>query len=273
VKQIKLNILKSYRSFVLATTVAFVASAVVDATASAQQGKKQALPNIVLVHGAFADGSSWSGVIQRLQAKGYNVIAPQFPLTSLQADIARLRQVLVTLTGPTIIAAHSYGGQIITALGKDAPNVVGLVYIAGFGLDEGEMIGALGANYPATPATAHLRVDAQGMAWLPQDDFVKHFAADVNPVQANVMFAAQQPVSVSVFEDKMGTPAWKSLPSWFLVAKNDEAIAPDEERFFAKRMDATTVEVASSHVAMVSHPDDVTKLIETAAQSIVAAKK
>ena len=122
------------------------------------------LPNIVLVHGAFADGSSWSGVIQRLQAKGYTVTAPQFPMTSLEADVARLRQVLATQTGPTIVVGHSYGGQIMTALGNDAPNVVGLVYIAAFGLDEGEAIGALGGSYPATPATAHLIVDAQGMA-------------------------------------------------------------------------------------------------------------
>jgi len=236
----------------------------------AQEGTPEmnSLPNIVLVHGAFADGSSWSGVIQRLQAEGYNVIAPQFPLTSLQADVARLRQVLVTLTGPTIVVGHFYGGQVITALGKDAPNVVGLVYINAFALDEGETVVAVGANYSAPPATAHLRVDAQGMAWLPQDDFVKLFAADVDPVQANVMYAVQQPVSISVFQDKMGVPAWKSLPSWYLVSTNDQAISPDEERFFARRMGATTVEVASSHVAMVSHPDDVASLIVTAAQAV-----
>ena len=236
----------------------------------AQEGTPEmsSLPNIVLVHGAFADGSSWSGVIQRLQAKGYNVIAPQFPLTSLAADVARLRQVLVALTGRAIVVGHSYGGQVITALGKDTPNVVGLVYINAFALDEGETVVALGANYPAPPATAHLRVDAQGMAWLPQDDFVKLFAADVDPVQANVMYAVQQPVSVSVFGDVMGVPAWRSLPTWYLVSTNDQAIAPDEERFFAKRMGATTVEVASSHVAMVSHPNDVANLIVAAAQAV-----
>src|SRR5450432_2436733 len=124
------------------------------------------VPNIVLVHGAFADGSSWSGVIQRLQAKGYNVTAPQFPLTSLEADVARLRLVLASQTGPTIVAGHSYGGQVITALGMDAPNVVGLVYIAAFALDQGEVIGNLGSNYPPPSASAHLIVDAQGMARL-----------------------------------------------------------------------------------------------------------
>jgi pimeloyl-ACP methyl ester carboxylesterase len=222
-------------------------------------------PNVVLVHGAFADGSSWSAVTEGLQAKGYEVIAPQFPQTSLVDDVARLRQVLAWLEGPVVLVGHSYGGQVITALGEDTGNVVGLVYVAAFGLDEGESIGALGADAPPAPALAHLIVDQQGFGRLPEDDFVGHFAADVDPVKARVMHAAQQPVSMSVFEDTMGTPAWKSRPSWFLVAANDEAIDPDAERMFAKRMGAQTVEVASSHVAMVSHPDAVVELIEAAA--------
>src|ERR1700690_3928856 len=131
-----------------------------------------ARPNIVLVHGAWADGSSWSGVIERLQADGYHVTAPQFPLTALADDVARLRQVLDLQDGPTIVAGHSYGGQIITALGTDAPNVAGLVYIAAFGLEEGESIGGLLAQGPPTPALAHLDIDKQGFAWLPEEDFV-----------------------------------------------------------------------------------------------------
>ena len=226
------------------------------------------LPNIVLVHGAWADGSSWSAVVERLQADGYTVTAPQFPLTSLADNVARLRQVLARQHGPTLVAGHSYGGQIITALGSDAPNVVGLVYIAGFGLDEGESIGALLAQAPPTPALAHLDVDKQGFAWLPEDDFVGHFAADVDPVKARVMFAVQQPLTISALDDVMGVPAWKSLPSWFLVADGDQAIPPDAERLFAKRMGATTVEIASNHVAMVSHPEDVLRLIKTAIQAV-----
>ena len=124
------------------------------------------LPNIVLVHGAWADGSSWSGVIEHLQADGYHVTAPQFPLTQLSADVARLRQVLARQNGPTIVVGHSYGGQIMTALGTDAPNVVGLVYIAAFGLDQGESLGALLAQGPVTPALAHLFTDKQGFTWL-----------------------------------------------------------------------------------------------------------
>src|ERR1700729_3145074 len=225
-------------------------------------------PNIVLVHGAWADGSCWSTVIGRLQADGYNVVAPQFPETSLADDVSRLRHVLSLQNGPTLVAGHSYGGQIMTALGSDAPNAVGLVYIAAFGLDEGESIGALLQKGPPTPALAHLDIDKQGFAWIPEDDFVHHFAADVDPVQARVMYAVQQPLATSTFADVMGVPAWKSLPSWYLVAEDDQAIPPDAERQFAKRMGATTVEVPSGHVAMVSHPDDVAQLITTAAEAV-----
>ncbi len=228
------------------------------------------LPNIVLVHGAWADGSCWSAVVEQLQDHGYNVTAPQFPESSLADDVARLRQVLHRQKGPTVVAGHSYGGQIVTALGTDAPNVVGLVYVAAFGLDEGESIGALLAQGPPTPALAHLDIDEQGFAWLPEDDFVTYFAADVDPAKAKVMYAVQQALSATTLGDVMGIPAWKSLPSWFLVATNDQAIPPDAERSFAKRMGATTVEIASSHVAMVSHPDDVVALIETAAKAVSA---
>jgi pimeloyl-ACP methyl ester carboxylesterase len=136
--------------------------------------------------------------------------------------------------------------------------------------EEGESIGALLAQGPATPALAHLDIDAQGFAWLPEEDFVKHFAADVDPAKARVMHAVQQALSASTLEDVMGVPAWKSLPAWFLVATADEAIPPAAERQFAARMGATTIEVPSSHVAMVSHPDEVAQLIETAAKAVQA---
>jgi pimeloyl-ACP methyl ester carboxylesterase len=229
------------------------------------------LPNIVLVHGAWADGSCWRAVIQSLQAKGYSVTAPQFPETSLADDVARLRQVLARQSGPTILVGHSYGGQIMTSLDADEPDVVGLVYVAAFGLDEGESLGALLGGGPPTPALAHLIVDEQGFAWLPEEDYLGHFAADVDPVEASVMYAVQQGLSMSTFEDVMGVPAWKSRPSWYLVATNDEAIPPDAERMFAQRMGATTIEVPSSHVAMVSHPSEVVKLIEAAAEAAQGA--
>jgi pimeloyl-ACP methyl ester carboxylesterase len=228
-------------------------------------------PNIVLVHGAWADGSCWSAVIEQLQADGYNVVAPQFPETSLADDVARLRHVLTLQSGPTVVAGHSYGGQIITSLGTDAPNVVGIVYIAAFGLDEGESIGALLASGPPTPALAHLNIDSKGFAWIPEGDFTNHFAGDIDPVKAKVMFAVQQALHTSTLEDVMGVPAWKALPTWYMVAAADEAIPPDAERQFAQRMGATTIEVAAGHVAMVSHPDDTAGLIKTAAVSLAAS--
>ncbi len=229
-----------------------------------------ALPNIVLVHGAWADGSSWNSVIERLQGEGYNVTAPEFPMTSLADDVNRLRQVLARQNGPTIVAGHSYGGQIMTALGTDAPNVMGLVYIAAFGLDQGETIGQLLSSGPPTPALANLIIDKQGFTWLPEDDFVNHFAGDIEPAKAKVMHAIQQALNGTALQEVMGEPAWKSKPSWYLVADGDQAIPPDAERMFASRMGATTIEIPSNHVAMVSHPDATADLISQAAQSVMA---
>src|ERR1700740_2689608 len=194
------------------------------------QNEMHARPNIVLVHGAWADGSSWSSVIERLQTDGYHVTAPQVPLTLLADDVRRLAHVLAAQDGPTVVVRHSYGGQIMTALGNDAPNVVGLVYIAAFGLDEGESLGALLGGGPPTPSLAHLIVDEQGFAWVPEGAFVSHFAGDVAPAKSRVLHAVQQGLSMSTFEDVMGVPAWRSIPSWYLVATNDEAIPPDAER-------------------------------------------
>ena len=229
-----------------------------------------ARPNIVLVHGAWAEGSCWSGVIERLQADGYHVTAPQFPLTTQADDVARLRQVLERQDGPTVVAGHSYGGQVITALGADAPNVAGLVYIAALGLDQGESLGALLSQGPVTPALAHLQTDSHGFGWLSEGDFVDHFAGDVEPLKAKVMYAVQQPIAMAIFDEVMAEPAWKTLPSWYLVAANDQALPPDAERLFATRMGAATVEIPSSHVAMVSHPAAVAQLIETAAEAVSA---
>jgi pimeloyl-ACP methyl ester carboxylesterase len=224
--------------------------------------------NIVLVHGAWADGSCWTGVIERLQAAGHRVTAPQFPETSLADDVARLRHVLQLQDGPTVVAGHSYGGQIVTSLGADAPNAAALVYIAAFGLDEGESLGALLGQGPPPPALAHPFTDNLGFIWLPEDDFVTHFAADVDPDRARVLHAVQQPLHGSTFNDVMGAPAWKALPTWYLVAQQDQAIPPDAERLFAKRMGATTIEVATGHLAMVTHVDETTRLIEQAVAAV-----
>jgi pimeloyl-ACP methyl ester carboxylesterase len=210
-------------------------------------------------------------VIARLQADGYSVTAPQLPESSLADDVARVRHALSRQDGPTVLVAHSYGGQVITSLGTDAPNVIGLVYIAGFGLDEGESIGALLQQGPPTPAIANLEIDSEGFAWIPEEDFLGHFAADIDPVKAKVMYAVQQPLHSSTLEDVMGTPAWKSHPSWYLVAENDEVIPPDAERLFAERMGADTIEVTTGHCAMVSHPEETYERIVAAAKGAVAA--
>ena len=230
-----------------------------------------ARPNFVLVHGAWADGSCWRGVIEGLQSDEYPVTAPQFPLTSLADDVARLRQVLARQTGPTIIVGHSYGGQVITALGSDAPGVVGLVYVAAFALDEGESLGALLAQGPVPPALVHQSVDDRGFVWFAEDGFT-HFAADVDPVTSKVMFAVQQPLASNIFSDVMGVPAWRSLPSWYLIATEDQAIPPAAQQGFAQRMGATTIEVPSSHLAMVSHPKDVIRLTEMAGDALAAIR-
>jgi pimeloyl-ACP methyl ester carboxylesterase len=179
--------------------------------------------------------------------------------------------VLSRQSGPTVVVGHSYGGQIMTSLGEDAPNAIALVYIAAFGLDEGESLGALLGAGPPTPSLANLIVDDLGFAYIPEGDFVEHFACGVDPVKAKVLHAVQQPISTSAFEDVMGTPAWTQHPTWYLVATNDEAIPPDAERQFATRMGATTVEVDAGHLAMVSHADDVVKLIEAAVTATAPA--
>jgi pimeloyl-ACP methyl ester carboxylesterase len=225
-------------------------------------------PNIVLVHGAWADGSCWSAVIESLPADGYTVTAPQLPETSLAADVARLRQVLRRQTAPVVAVGHSYGGQIMTSLGTDSDGVAALVYVAAFALDEGESLGGLLGGGPPTPALAHLIVDEQGVAWLPTEDFAVHFASGVDPDRARVLCAVQQGLSMSTFEDVMGVPAWKSHPCFYLVARGDEAIPPDAERMFAQRMGARTVETSSGHLAMISHPAEVVALIEDAAEAV-----
>ena len=227
--------------------------------------------NVVLVHGAWADGSSWSGVIERLQADGYHVTAPQFPMTSLAADVARLRQVLDLQDGPTIVAGHSYGGQIMTALGTDAPNAAGLVYIAAFGLDEGESLGALLSQGPTPPALAHLFIDSQRLRLAARGRLRQRISRPTSSQSGpRSCTRCRRRWPARAFSEVMGVPAWKSLPSWYLVATQDEAIPPDAERQFASRMGATTIEVPSSHVAMVSHPAEVTQLIESAAETCAA---
>jgi len=225
--------------------------------------------NVMLVHGAWADGSSWSKVIPLLQKNDLNVVAAQLPLTSIDADVAVTKNLLAALSGPVVLVGHSYGGVVVSGAANGMENVKALVYIAAFALDEGESIEGLGKQGPAPAGAATVRPpDANGFLWIDRDGFAKAFAADVDPVEASVMAAVQKPLSVNSFTGKSGPPAWKHLPSWYMVATNDQMIPPQAEELMAKRMGATVRKVASSHAAMVSHPKEVTDLIGLAVQSI-----
>jgi len=228
--------------------------------------------NVVLVHGAWADGSSWSKVIPALQEKGFNVSAVQIPLTSLTDDIVVTRNMLALQKGPTVLVGHSYGGAVITGAANNAPNVTALVYIAAFGLDEGESLDGLSKQGPATAGASQIRPDSYGFLWIDPNAFPQVFAADVDPVEARVMAAVQKPLSIKSFTEKSGAPAWKHIKSWYLVSTNDQMIPPQAEEFMAKRMGATVRSVPASHASMVSHPKEVVELIEMAAESLQAAK-
>ena len=231
----------------------------------------EAKPNVILVHGAFADGSSWSKVIQRLQAAGHTAIAVQLDLATLADDIAYTRAVLAAQGGPTILVGHSYGGGVITAAGAGSPHALSLVYVAAFAPDAGETLTGFADDFPAPPGQAHQIPDyREGFLRLDPAAFPEFFMQDVDPVEARVLAAAQKPVAVASFSAKLGTPAWRTLPSWYLVAENDRMINPDAERATAKRIGATTIVVrGSSHAAMVSHPAEVADAIQAAAKVAV----
>jgi len=223
--------------------------------------------NIVLVHGAFADGSSWNKVIRLLQAMDYNVTAVQQPLTSLEEDVAITRHVLSLQHGSTILVGHSYGGAIITIAGNES-NVTGLVYIAAYAPDEGETIAELKSRAAPAAGAAHVHPDNQGYLWIDRESFSEFFAGDVEPEEARVMAAIQMPWKVS--GSKMSSPAWRSRPSWYQISEQDKMINPELQHFMAKRMDAKTVSLDASHASAVSHPREIAELIVTAAESAAA---
>lgn len=225
-------------------------------------------PTIVLVHGAWADGTGWQEVIPLLEEKGYPVIAVQNPLISLANDVETTRRVIDAQPGPVIVVGHSYGGAVIGGAAAGATNVKALVYIAAFALDVGEPGIALLNQYP-TELGASLLPDSAGFLYIDRAKFRAVFAADVDRTTARVMAAAQKPVNSTIFGETLPVAAWKTIPSWYMVATEDKALSPDMERFLAQRMHATTVEVKSSHVPFISHPRAVVKLIEAAAKATV----
>jgi pimeloyl-ACP methyl ester carboxylesterase len=223
-----------------------------------------AKPTIVLVHGAFADAVGWQGVIPILARDGYNVVAVENSLESLDGDVRSTKRLIDAQTGPVVVVGHSYGGAVITGAAAGNPNVKALVFIAAFGPEAGEAIGAFGDKYPSALGGA-LRPDSAGFLYIDRGQFRDVFARDVAAGDAYVMAATQKPIIGSVFAASVPHAAWKTIPAWYIVATEDRAINPDLERFYAKRMGAKTVEIKASHVVFISHPAEVARIIEQAA--------
>src|ERR1700733_14411524 len=227
------------------------------------------IKNIVLVHGAFADGSGWDAVAKILEKDGYNVSVAQPPETSYADDQKYTKAAIDAMGGPVVLVGHSYGGSIISEAGND-PNVAALVYIAAFALDEGESCASIEQALPQ--ASKAFKADSNGNWWIEQEHFAADFAADIPSSESRFMAISQVPISTDSFTHKVTKPAWKTKPTWYMVASADRSINPEQERMMAKRAHAKTVEVKSSHVAYMSHPQETAKLIEEAAASVSATR-
>ena len=232
--------------------------------AQTANGKPGAKPTIVLVHGAFADASGWQTVILQLQQEGYKVVAVQNPLSSLPNDVETTKRLIDAQTGPVVVVAHSYGGAVISGAAAGNPNVKALVYIAALAPDANEVLGPLLNQYP-TPVLAKFVPDAAGFLYIDYAAYPVFFAPDIPRKQAEGMAVAQKPLNGVAFTQTNPAAAWRTIPSWFMVAQDDSIINPNLERFFAKRMNAKVTEIKSSHVIFLSHPQAVVRVIREAA--------
>jgi pimeloyl-ACP methyl ester carboxylesterase len=250
------------------STIAAASAILLSGSAFAQTAPVQkaaiVAKNVVLVHGLYADASSWSEVIPLLQKAGLHVTAVQNPLTSLADDAEATRRILALQDGPTVLVAHSYGGMVISQAGVD-PKVSALVYVAARGPDAGEDYGALAARFPAAPAGAGLIKSADGFAQLSEKAFLHDFAGDLDTAKAETLYAVQGQASQSIFTARTTQAAWRTKPSYYAVSTEDRTINPEFERFMAKRMNAQTIEVKGSHLTLISHPQEIANLIEKAA--------
>ncbi|HBS1994488.1 TPA: alpha/beta hydrolase [Klebsiella quasipneumoniae subsp. quasipneumoniae] len=218
---------------------------------------------VVLVHGAFADGSSWNQVIDRLQRQHTEVIAVQLPLNSLKEDVAATQRAIARAHGDVVLVGHSWGGTVISEAGN-AARVKSLVYVAAFAPDSGQSTADLAGSYPAPPGSAGIAKTAEGFLWLPEKSVRQDFAPDIKAAEQNRLIATQGPIRAEAFTEKVTHAAWHDKPSWYVVSKNDRMINPDLERSMAKAVDAKTTEVAASHVSMVSQPEEIARVIEQA---------
>ena len=249
----------------LAATLASFGAALPSPVLNQEPPGRTAKPTIILVHGAFADATGWQHIIPILEKDGYSVVAVQNPLSSLADDVATTRRVIDAHKGPVVVVGHSYGGAVITGAVADSANVKALVYLAAFAPEAGEPVGAFGDKYPAALGKA-LVPDAAGFFYIDRARFHAIFCADVPEGEARIMAAVQKPLAGVTFGQSVTSPAWKTIPSWYLVSQEDQAINPNLERFYAKRMGAHTTEIKASHVAFISHPKEVAALIEKAAE-------
>ncbi|MCU0117793.1 alpha/beta hydrolase [Pseudomonas sp. B2M1-30] len=252
----------------LITALAVAGSLFAGAHAFAQSEK----PTVVLVHGAFADASSWNGVAKILEKDGYAVVAAANPLRSVKGDGAELSALLASIKSPVVLVGHSYGGNVISEAANDRPNVKALVYVSAFAPEQGETVAGLAGKFPGstlgpTLAAPVALADGGKDLYIQQDKFHDQFAADVPAAQAALMAATQRPVTEAALNEQSGAPAWKHIPSWYIYGDKDKNIPPQAMAFMAKRADAKAVEVVKggSHVVMVSHPEAVARLIEKAA--------
>jgi pimeloyl-ACP methyl ester carboxylesterase len=246
----------------------FAASAVLLAVISpaARATAQEKVKTVLLIHGAWADGSSWSKVVPLLEAKGMHVVAVQIPLTSFADDVTATQRAIALEDGPILLVGHSYGGAVITEAGND-PKVVGLVYVSAVAPEKGESAFGLITSVQ-TPIGSELRPDSSGYLKLTPKGIAEDFAQDLSPKEIEVLTATQVPTSVGAMKGEVTTPAWKSKPSWYIIAANDRAISPDLEISQAKRIGATTTTVPSSHVIMLAQPSKVANVIFEAAAKI-----
>jgi pimeloyl-ACP methyl ester carboxylesterase len=247
------------RRFFSTALLGATATSLISSAGMAANATRPTPRNVVLVHGLFADGSCWSEVIARLQAVGLNVTSVQNPLTTLPEAVASAERVLARQDGPTVLVGHSFSGMIVTDAGMH-PNVSALVYVAARAPDAGEDYTALAKTYPTPPATAGIIFDGDE-GRLSEEAFLRDFAGDLPETKAKVLYAVQQPFHKALLTGKTTNAAWRSKPSYYAVSTEDRTINPDLERFMAKRMGAKTIEVKASHLALISHPDEIAYLI------------